>query len=57
MKNKILLEELTRIQGLMGKSLINEQWTAIAKTITVIVALKRGPRTSIRVGVFNCCDM
>ena len=34
MKNKILLEELTRIQGLMGKSLINEQWTAIAKTIT-----------------------
>lgn len=34
MKTKILLEELTRIQGLMGKSLINEQWTAIAKTIT-----------------------
>jgi uncharacterized coiled-coil DUF342 family protein len=34
MKNKILLEEISRIQGLMGKTLINEQWTTIAKIIT-----------------------
>jgi len=34
MKNKILLEEIFRIQSLMGKTPINEQWTAIAKMMT-----------------------
>jgi hypothetical protein len=34
MKNKILLEEISRIQELMGKPLINEQWTTIAKLVT-----------------------
>jgi hypothetical protein len=34
MKNKVLLEEIFRIQSLMGKTPINEQWTAIAKLMT-----------------------
>lgn len=33
MKKGILLEELYRIQELMGKKLINEQWVALAKVI------------------------
>lgn len=36
MKNKILLEEISRIQELIGKPLLTEQWTAIAKAISTM---------------------